>query len=109
MLPLREVFFWGLVGSLAIEVVAAYQAINANQGRMPVRYKRVPFLVVRFVLSLVAGGLAVAYDIQNALLAMHIGAATPLILQRFARAVPGVAAFGLPEDERSPARGRERY
>jgi len=107
-MPDREIFFWGLVGSLAIEVVAAYQAINANHGRLPVRYKRVPFLVVRVFLSFVAGGLAVAYGIQHALLAMHVGAATPLILQRFARTVPGAAAFGLPEDEREEASARGR-
>jgi hypothetical protein len=104
----RELFLWGFLGSFAIEVVAAYQAINSNHGRLPIRYKRLPFFVVRFFLALVAGGLAVAYEIQSALLAIHVGAATPLILQRFARTVPGAAALGLHEDERgsAPARGR---
>lgn len=107
-MPAREIFLWGLLGSLAIEVVAAYQAINANHGRLPVRYRRLPFLVVRIFLSLVAGGLAVAYEIQNALLAMHVGAATPLILQRFARTVPGATALGLAEDEPAAAPDRRR-
>jgi hypothetical protein len=74
-----------------MEIVAAYRAITANHGRLPVRYKRVPFYIVRLFLAAVAGGLAVAYGIQNPLLAVHVGAATPLILQTFARTVPPAA------------------
>ncbi len=88
MLP-REAFLWGFVGSIGIEVVVAYQAISTNQGRLPVRFKRIPYIVVRLLLGMMAGGLAVAYQTQGPLLAVHVGAATPLILQTFARVIPG--------------------
>jgi hypothetical protein len=39
----------------------------------------------RVFLSLLAGGLAVAYDIDRPLLALNIGASTPLIFQALAQ------------------------
>lgn len=84
MTPL-SVFLWGMLGSISIEIVNAYNAINLNGGDLPPKYGKLPFVIVRILLSFMAGGLAVAYNIQQPLLAINIGAATPLILQSLSR------------------------
>jgi len=80
-----ERFVWGFLGSLAVEVITLYQAYHSRRISIPERYKRVGFWVVRFFLSLIAGGLAVAYEIDRPLLAVNIGASAPLIIQALAR------------------------
>jgi hypothetical protein len=80
------VFLFGLAGSAAVEalkVVVAYE-----RGRIPERYKKPGFWCVRSILGGFAGLLAVAYDVQSAILAMHIGAATPAIIENFATKPP---------------------
>ncbi len=78
----------GAGGSLTVEVLNAYQAVNANDGDLPRRYKRIPFYLVRVLLAVVAGGLALAYHIQQEVLALNVGAATPLIIRAFAQTPP---------------------
>lgn len=80
-----ERFFWGFCGSLAVEIITLYQAYHSQRIHIPQRYKRVGFWVVRAFLSIVAGGLAVAYEIDSKLLAANIGASAPLIIQALAR------------------------
>ncbi len=89
----HEIFLCGFAGSAAVDVVAASQVYNAQTIVVPERYKRVAFYVVRVLLAIVAGGLAVAYDIDKPLLAANIGAATPLIIQAFAQGVGNMPAL----------------
>lgn len=79
-----EVFGWGLFGSITMELVTLVQAHNIDAKRLPPRYHQLPFWIIRGLLALVAGGMAVAYDIQTPLLAINVGAATPLILTALA-------------------------
>jgi hypothetical protein len=67
-----------------------YQVSNVSNSKMrvlPERYRRPGFWVVRFILALLAGGLAVAHAIDKPLLAINIGAATPLIIQALATGI----------------------
>jgi len=81
-------FGWGLFGSLAIEVVLAHQALTHSGSQLPSRYRNPLFWAVRACLAVVGGGLAVAYGVDSALLAVNVGAATPLLMQSLARSVP---------------------
>jgi hypothetical protein len=80
-----EVFFWGLGGSLAVEVVELSKIYYRRRFAVPYRYTLWHFYVSRVVLSLVGGGLAVAYAIDKPLLAANIGAATPLLIEALSR------------------------
>ncbi|CAE6784171.1 hypothetical protein R70006_04549 [Paraburkholderia domus] len=80
-----EVFVWGMGGCLAVDVVAASQYFHTTDGVFPSRYRRPMFYVVRLLLAIIGGGLAIAYGIDKPLLAANIGAATPLIIQAFAQ------------------------
>ena len=53
--------------------------------KLPMRYLLLRFYFARALLALVGGGVALAYQIQSPLLALHIGAATPLIVVAFSR------------------------
>lgn len=80
-----EVFVWGMGGCLAVDVVAASQYFHTADGVFPPRYHKPMFYVVRLLLGVIGGGLAIAYGIDKPLLAANIGAATPLIIQAFAQ------------------------
>jgi hypothetical protein len=84
MSPL-ETFLWGFSGSVAVEVVAILSFYSSNPVKLPGRYRKVGFWVTRFVLACLAGMLAVGYRIDQRILAINIGAATPLILTSLAR------------------------
>ena len=81
------VFFWGAGGSVAVEIVSINQYYNKGISRLPKRYKNPVFWLVRLALAAVAGGLALAYEIEKPLLAANIGAATPLIIQALAEGI----------------------
>jgi hypothetical protein len=109
-----EIFAWGFGGSVAVEVVAAAQYFDSASEEFPDRYRKIAFYVVRGLVAVIGGGLALAYQIDKALLAVNIGAATPLIIQAFAqgrgyipvhgsslvpsRAQPGAALPSPPKD-----------
>jgi hypothetical protein len=86
-----EIFSWGFSGSVAVDVVTVAQFFNAHKVDLPDRYKRIAYYFVRFLVALVAGGLAVAYEIDKAILAANIGAATPLIIQTFSQGLGRVS------------------
>jgi len=82
-----ECFLWGFGGSIAVEIVEVFKMF-CTDSPMPQRYRRPGFYFVRFSLAVVAGGLAVAYKLETPIVAINIGAATPLIIQTFAQNPP---------------------
>ena len=86
-----EKFLWGVIGSAAAETVAIF-LMMAGSRKLPARYHRPAFWVVRAFLASIAGALAVAYGVDSRLLAFHIGAATPLIIQALAEKVDSFVA-----------------
>ena len=84
-MTLTQKFIWGVCGSVAVEIITLYQAYHSRSMKIPARYSRKGFWIVRIFLSLLAGGLAVAYDIDRPLLALNIGTSTPLIFQALAQ------------------------
>jgi hypothetical protein len=83
-MALWQLFTWGFCGGAAAEVVMLNQYYVRGRG-LPKRYSRTGFWTVRVLLASIAGGLAVAYQIDKPLLAFNIGVATPLIIQAFAK------------------------
>ena len=99
MQPL-ETFAWGFLGSTAVELVTLLGFYSSRAGRLPERYRKVGFWITRFVLALLAGLLAVAYDIDQRILAFNVGAATPLIITLMTK---GIRRTSLPpETSRRP-------
>ena len=110
--PNLKIFLFGFGGSAAIEIVSLYVRFETAQSSrvvLPWRYRKVSFWIVRFMIAIIAGGLAVAYGINNMILAINIGASAPLILQAFAQGLnfpvstaensasgPGVPRSGTP-------------
>lgn len=101
-----ETFIWGFAGSIAVEVANLYQVFQSDEIIMPERYKLFSFWVIRFLLAVIAGGLALAYKINTPLLAANIGASTPLILHALAKGIQATPSF--PNDTPPKRRGRGR-
>ncbi|KPJ48215.1 MAG: hypothetical protein AMJ41_05375 [candidate division Zixibacteria bacterium DG_27] len=78
------IFICGMGGSWAVELVNIYYFYEKEKD-LPQRYRSFGFWLCRFLLSVIGGGLALAYNINSLILAIHIGAATPLIIQQLAR------------------------
>ena len=95
MLPI-EVFVWGCGGSAAVEIVALTKVYYAQNFQLPFRYKLWHFYLLRVVLAAIGGGLAVAYGIQQPILAANIGAATPLIIEALTRNLGGTDGVSQP-------------
>jgi hypothetical protein len=83
-----EAFLWGVAGSVAVEVVAVWKHYDGDGVELPARYKRVSFYITRILLAAIGGGLAVAYQVQAPFVALHIGAATPLIIRALTETTP---------------------
>jgi hypothetical protein len=86
-----EVFLWGFAGSVAIEVVTIVQLYYSEPISIPERYTRWDFRVLRLLLAVLGGGLAVAHDAQTRMLAINIGASAPLILHALGQGIRSVA------------------
>ena len=82
-----EIFVYGFCGSAAMEIVAALPIFHNQPIVFPERYKRVSFWIVRFLLAVIAGGLAVVYDVQTRVLAVNVGASAPLLLQALGQGI----------------------
>src|SRR5437867_3708909 len=88
-----ETFLWGFLGSVAVEIVTLLGFYYSRPVRFPARYRRIGFWITRFMLALLAGMLAIGYDIHQRILAFNIGAATPLLITFMARGLrPGSTA-----------------
>lgn len=80
--------YWiGVIGSLAVEIGAAFKACSELDGHCPEKYKRFAYILFRVLLALISGTLPVVMDAQNALTAFYLGASAPLILDRLAKGV----------------------
>lgn len=77
-------FLWGFMGSVAVEIVQIHFLLGVSR-KLPLRYSKPIYWIARLLLALTAGSLAVAYDIKTPVLALHVGAATPLIVQALAQ------------------------
>lgn len=100
MSPQMVIFLWGCAGSISVEIINLYSVYQQDKISMPDRYKRVGYYIVRFFLVIMAGGLTLAYKLDNPLLALNIGAATPVLIQTFAKGVTAAT-------ERTIGRGTE--
>ncbi len=86
-MPAWQAFAWGCGGSIAIELVSILQIYHREPIVVPSKYRRVGFWVVRLLVVLASGGAAVAYKIDNPVLAINIGASAPLIFQSLAKGI----------------------
>jgi hypothetical protein len=85
-----EVFLWGCSGSIAVDVVAfAKHFQSERKRRLPHYYYSFGYYALRVVFASMAGGLAVAYGIQQELLAINIGACAPILIVAASQGLAG--------------------
>lgn len=91
-----ETFVWGVMGSVAVELITLLGYYHSRPIQLPKRYSKIGFWITRIVLALLAGAVAVGYDIHQRILAFNVGAATPLIVTFMARGLrPGSTTAAL--------------
>jgi hypothetical protein len=76
-----HVFVFGVIGSVSMEVLVMYSMYLRGR-QWPQRYSQKGFWVVRSLIAFMGGLLAFAYGVENSVLALQIGAATPAILEK---------------------------
>jgi hypothetical protein len=82
-----ESFLWGAAGSAAVEVLIAYRLYERG-APTPAHYSKPGFWIMRSLVAAVAGSLVVAHHIMNQpLLSIHIGIATPAIFAGLAEEI----------------------
>jgi hypothetical protein len=96
--PHLSAFLFGLLGSVVAELALATQAFNRKRKDFPHKYRNPWFWVLRALLAIGSGGVAMAYyspAVSN-FLYVHIGVATPVIVTQMSS--PG----GDDEDDPKP-------
>jgi hypothetical protein len=90
-MPVNELtqFACGLLGSVSVELLYVLKVYQSGRS-YPSRYRKSGFWVVRTALALIAGILSCLYDPPSLILALHIGASTPLLIAAFAQSPPVV-------------------
>jgi hypothetical protein len=78
------VFACGFVASIAVDVVIATEVFNPGRIRVPERYRHPMFYLLRLVVALLAGFLAIVENANSPILAVIIGASAPLIFRGLA-------------------------
>lgn len=73
-----SVFLWGAFGALAIEIITFCKYFVEGRSHLPKCYSNLGFYILNFAIIFVSGSFAYAYGIDSPLLAIHIGASTPL-------------------------------
>lgn len=89
MTPNLVCFLFGMAGNTAIELVKLLG--YAQRGRYPSRYKDWRFWVIRLLLVLISGVMALAYSLTGfsyAPLAFHAGVASTLFIEHLSRKLP---------------------
>jgi len=88
-------FLWGAAGSIAVEVVHLVRIFNSGKS-FPKKFKTPWYWVARVMLAVVAGMVSAATQFNLPLLALQVGAATPMIVDGWAKRRPRTA---LPSSE----------
>lgn len=80
-------FACGVLGSVSVELLNVLRIYQAGHP-FPSRYRKIGFWIVRSSLALIGGALACLYNPSSLVLALHIGASTPLLISAFAQSPP---------------------
>lgn len=86
-LPIPDSYVWGVFGSLAVEVGAALRLCVEEDYALPRRYKSTAYLVIRLLVAMCGGMLALVLDGQTIYAAFYLGASAPLFLEKLAQGV----------------------
>jgi hypothetical protein len=87
-----ETFLWGLFGGLGAEASVVFAFRHRGPSEYPYWLKSWTYYFVAAVMVLIGGVIAVAYaksgTTLNAMLAIQIGASTPLIFRKLSENIP---------------------
>ncbi len=81
-----QVFFWGVFGGVGVEIVGVFAIRHNKPEDFPHWVKSPAYYIIAGIMVLFGGGFALAYALSsvnmNPILAVQIGASTPLLLRR---------------------------
>lgn len=80
-----DIFLCAWAANIGVELVRILRYYESDAANLPHRYGRPSFWICRLLLTLIAGGLAVAYGVDKCIPALHIGASAPFILEALGR------------------------
>jgi hypothetical protein len=85
-LPFWTPYLFGALGSLAVDLYEAQ--VCYRRGRFPSRYSRLGYYAVRTGFACLSAMIVLGYGVENPIVAFHLGAATPVLIQEFSRRPP---------------------
>ena len=103
-----ETFLWGFLGALGMELAGMYRQCRSGKP-LPSRYTSIVFWLIRGSVMACGGIVALAYLLGgltiNSMLAVNLGAATPLLLAELAQLTPKPGMEITPSTERADKSG----
>jgi len=86
-----ETFLWGLAGGLGAELVVFFSIRQLRAHELPYFVRSPRYYIITLIMILFGGLIALAYAKSgtplNAILAIQVGASTPLILRKFSETI----------------------
>ena len=81
-----ELYIWGVIGSIGVELITVLAATVANEGKCPLMYRQPFYIALRTAVAFVAAGaLPVGMHAANTWSALYLGASAPLVYDRLQR------------------------
>lgn len=81
------IFLCAVLGSGLVELVFAHQILEANK-KFPARYRKPIFWVVRCLLAVGSGFLALIFEVPSGVLALQMGVTAPAVITAMTRNSP---------------------
>jgi TRAP-type C4-dicarboxylate transport system permease small subunit len=80
--------YWaGFLGSAVVEAYSFVKAVEAHDGRLPDRYRRLWYAITRILFPFLSGTIPWGLGATSFTIAFYMGASAPLIFDRLARGI----------------------
>lgn len=80
-------YLYGVLGSGLVEIAAFVKSVADNEGELPSRYKKLPYIITRLIFPCAAGAVPFAFEATKPLVAVYLGASAPIIIDRLASGI----------------------
>ena len=91
-----RLYWWGVFGSVFVELSAFARGVADESGQIPPRFKTRVHIAIQLIFPFFAGALPVIFEASNALTSVYLGAAAPVIIDRLAKGAITGSGGGAP-------------
>ena len=77
-------YWWGVLGSVLVEVGVLVRAVADNKGDWPEHYKKAPTVITKTLFTFFDGSLPVIFGADGILTCVYLGSSAPIVIDKLA-------------------------